>query len=340
MSAQPYKPNRGQFRNVVDELQQQSWLGSRTWWPSFIYHFTDVKNAVNVLNLGFLYSRDEAIAQSLVVQDSASSRIIDNTQDGLTSYVRFYFRPLTPTAYMNEGFRPQSLLYQGAHCPVPVYFLFDLCEVIALNDASFSDGSLARKEHRLLYSSDDFRSLPFHDIYHNRGWANESPARIDELKNRRHAEVIYPNRIALDHVKYIVCRSQAEYETLNTLLSQSVWNRWKSKVAVSKNRKLFNCEWLFINEVSMKKDNVKIGFNFPARPQFNGPFFLRVDITDNVSGTTGYYEQKYQDIVRELPGPQLTLDLSEFSSSNYTVRVSIDTLLAYLGSYRGDDIPF
>ena len=160
MSAQLYKVDRSKFRRAVDELKQETWLGSRTWWPNYIYHFTDVKNAVNVLNLGFLYSRNDAIARNLIVQDSASSQIIHNTQENLTGYVRFYFRPLTPTAYMNEGFRPQAHLFQGAHCPVPIYFLFDLCEVIALKDTVFSDGSLARKEHRL--GSVDILTFKFH----------------------------------------------------------------------------------------------------------------------------------------------------------------------------------
>ncbi len=340
MSNYKYKKDRSEFDKKVDELTRQWWLGNRTWWPKFVYHFTDIKNVVSILNVGFLYSRHDALHLKLIAEDSASSQIIENTQDMLTSYVRFYFRPLTPTAYMNEGFRPQPKLYQAAHCPVPVYLLFDMREVITLENTQFSDGSLARKEHNILRSADDFHGLPFQDIYHNRGWGNEDRIRQDEIKNRRHAEVIVPHRIALDHLTYIVCRSPAEYETLNNLLSTSVWNRWKNRVAVSKNRKLFNKEWLFVTDVTLTQTHAKFTFSFPDNPKFFGPFSIRVDIADNLSGVSRYFEKQYHNINAEFAGSQLKLNFAEFSSSNYTARLSIDETLAYLGKYEGDEIPF
>ena len=340
MSDQTHKLNSPQFIEIVDKLRHQPWLGNRIWWTNYLYHFTDIKNAVSVLNAGFLYSRNDASDQNLIVQDSASPQIIDNTENTLTGYVRFYFRPLTPTAYMNEGFRPQPKLYQGAHCPVPIYFLFDLREVITLKDTSFSDGSLARRDHRILNSSNDFARLPFRDIYHNVGWGHEDQDRQDEIKNRRHAEVIHPHRISLDHLTYIVCRSQAEYKTLYNLLSSTVWSRWKNKVAVGKNRMLFNNEWLFVKEVTLSQASVKVGFNFPDHPRFYGPFSIRVDVVDNLTGVSGYFEQNYQNIVFELRGPQLEINISDLRLSNYTARISIDDILAYLGKYEGDEIPF
>ncbi len=340
MSNDALKVDSARFDVFLNKLRREPWLGTRAWWSKYLFHFSDIKNAVNVLNLGFLYSRHEALKKNIIVEDSASSHIIGNTESALTDFVRFYFRPLTPTSYMNEGFRPAHELYQGAHCPVPIYFLFDLIKVITHRDTRFSDGSLARYDHRILDSADEFANLPFRDIYHNSGWGHENLERQDEIKNRRHAEAIYPTRVSLNNLEYIVCRSQAEYETLYNLLSPSVWNRWKNKVAVSKYRKLFHNEWLFIKEVNLALHHIDVGFNFPARSRSYGPFSLRVDISDNITGLTAFYEKYYEDIVSELVKPHLELNVSKLNSSNYSVRITINGILAYLGKYTGDEIPF
>lgn len=334
------KADSAKFDGFLNTLKREPWIGTREWWPNFLFHFTDIKNAVSVLNAGFLYSRREAEQQNLIVEDSASTQIISHTESALTDFVRFYFRPLTPTAYKNEGFRPLHKRFHDAHCPVPVYFLFNLLSVITLKEASFSTGSLARADHSILESAEAFANLPFRDIYHSGGWGHESHDRQDEIKNRRHAEVIYPTRISLSYLDFIVCRSQAEYETLQNLLSPSVWNHWKQKVAVSKHRKLFNNEWLFVKEVNSSLHSIDVGFNFPAHSRYNGPFSLKVDIIDNINGNSGYYEKRYDNIVSELVEPRLELDISSLDSTNFTTRIAIDGILAFLGKYAGDEIPY
>lgn len=340
MSKGQQKADSAKFDGIVNALKCKPWMGNRDWWTTFLFHFTDIKNAINVLNAGFLYSRSDAEQQDLIVEDSASSQIIGHTDSTYTYFVRFYFRPLTPTAYLNEGFRPSRMVFHDAHCPVPVYFLFNLLSVIKLKETRFSAGSLARADQGILDSAEDFANLPFGDIYHNRGWGHENRSRQDEIKNRRHAEVVYPARISLSYLDYIVCRSQAEYQTLQSLLSPSVWNEWKTKVAVSKNRKLFNNEWLFVKEVYLSVDSIEVEFNFPAQSRYNGPFSLRVEIVDHMTGVAGYYQKRYTDIVSELVEPRLELDVSSLKAANYTARITIDGILAYLGTYAGDEIPF
>ena len=334
------KPNSSKISRFLDQLKQQSWLSSRNWWVDYLFHFTDIKNAVNVLNQGFLFSRQEAIDKNLLIDDIASSQIIRQTKRTFTDHVRFYFRPLTPTAYQNEGFRPLNQLYQDAHCPVPVYLLFNLREVLARNDSKFSNGSLARHQHDIFDSPDEFVRLPFEDIYHNSAWGHEDPSRQGEIKNRRHAEVIVPKAISLNYLEFIVCRSQAEYATLYNLLSTSVWQHWKPKIAVSKRRQLFNNAWLYAKECTLESKGTKVQFNSPNQQRFFGPFNVRVDITDKTTSHTYYYEHRYTDVVAEMPNLQLSLDLSDINSVNYTARVTVDGKLAYLGTYTGDDIPF
>ena len=324
----------------LDELKLEPWLGNRKWWADYLFHFTDIKNAVSILNHGQLLSRELAIAKHLLIEDSASAQIVGQTESRLTGHARFYFRPLTPTAYRNEGIRPRETLYQGAHCPVPIYFLFDLRSIACLEDSKFSNGSLARHDHRIFHTAEDFCHLPFEDIYHNSPWGHEEANRQNEIKNRRHAEVIVPERISLSYLKYIVCRSQAEYETLFNLLSSSIWKNWKNRVAVSKNQRLFNNEWLYVKDVTLTLQSVTIRFNSPHNPRYCGPFKVRVDISDNTTSDSFFYEENYLNIVKELSNLQLELDMSNVKSTNYSLRVSIDDNLAYLGRYLGDDIPF
>ena len=335
MSRDRRKPDFQKFLAFLDELKQESWLGNRKWWVDFLFHFTDIKNAVNILNSGFLFSRDEVERQRIDFADSASSQIIDQTDATLTDCVRFYFRPRTPTQYRNEGFRPLNQLFQGAHCPVPIYFLFDMREIISLNATRFSDGNLASSRRSIFCSADEFIRLPFEDIYEEGKWYITIP---------KQAEVIYPKRISLDYLKYICCRSQAEYETLYNLLSPVVWNRWKSKVRIRNPHLLFYKRWLHIEEVRLKKESIDINFNLPDENerQYHGPFKIRVDIEDQWTNNSYYFQREYTNIIAELTNESLNLDLSNINISDYNVRVSIGSndKLAYLGEYRDDNIPF
>jgi len=67
------------------------------WWTKFAFHYTDISNALSVLQAGKLYSRLYAQEEHLMKNDNASYQVIDITASNAQSYVRFYFRPLTPT---------------------------------------------------------------------------------------------------------------------------------------------------------------------------------------------------------------------------------------------------
>lgn len=93
------------------------------YWPLYMYHFTDIINAVSILKQGKIFSRKQALELKLMEVDNASHEVIDQTRDFVEEYVRFYFRPLTPTQYNNEGLRHVNV--KDSHCPRPVFFLFD-----------------------------------------------------------------------------------------------------------------------------------------------------------------------------------------------------------------------
>ncbi len=186
---------------LFNDLKHAPWIGNRYWWPDFLFHVTDIKNVASILNCGLMLSRSQLESQDITWEDSASQEIIDQTDTRLTDCVRFYFRPLTPTAFRNEGFKPTRRLYQNAHCPVPIYLLFDLKQIIALEKTKFSEGSLARRDYKLYESADDILRFKFKEIYHNKPFTKDEHKRI---VNMRQAEVIFPKRVSLHYLKFMV----------------------------------------------------------------------------------------------------------------------------------------
>ncbi|WP_461243411.1 DarT ssDNA thymidine ADP-ribosyltransferase family protein [Secundilactobacillus muriivasis] len=113
----------------------------RTYWPRFAFHFTDINNAVSILKHRCLVSRNRAIAQGWMSNDNASQSVISTTSSVVENQVRLYFRPRTPTQFHNEGFKTKLARNDGrvsANCPIPVFFLFDLSQVLALSNSKFS----------------------------------------------------------------------------------------------------------------------------------------------------------------------------------------------------------
>lgn len=148
------------------EAHIQHWsarLGNLSWWPRYLYHFTDVQNAANILQTGYLYSRHEAQRQGMMTVDNASPTVIQQTLAEHYQYVRLYFRPRTPTQYLNEGIRPLSQReLGGAHCPVPVFFCFDALSVLSQSETLFSNGNMGSNRVEYDNSRDFFLSIPKH----------------------------------------------------------------------------------------------------------------------------------------------------------------------------------
>ena len=111
-----------------------------------IYHFTHFYNAIDVIRSRKILSRDRAEELGLLKYDSAGSVVFRSSK--AHKFARFYFRPCTPTHYYNEALGADSQLgyynwrgewkskYPKAvglglpKCPVPVFFKFDMDEVL------------------------------------------------------------------------------------------------------------------------------------------------------------------------------------------------------------------
>lgn len=115
----------------------------------FIYHFTHLFNAIDIIKSRKILSRNEAEGKF----SNAAGNLVAR-RGTAHDYARFYFRPQTPTQFYNEclGMDSESgywktWYYYGEHrkwktyypqarnlglpkCPIPVFFKFDLKEVL------------------------------------------------------------------------------------------------------------------------------------------------------------------------------------------------------------------
>ena len=235
-----------------------------SWWPRYAYHFTDVTNIVSILKSGKLYSRVQANQKGIMENDNASRQVIDMTETRATAYARFYFRPLTPTQYYNEGYKHRQIRYAGdenANVPVPIFLAFDLEQVLLTPGVVFSEQSQAGHGSPLFSGVEAFSNLPFDKIYSD-GACN------DEVRKYRHAEILCPDFYPIeDSLRMILCRNECEKATLLNMLSvedQVAYFRYKGFVRVAR-EDTFLRNGLYIESI-VCHDRM-ISFEFSSTPK-------------------------------------------------------------------------
>ena len=314
----------------LDDLRSAPWMDRpRQSWPGFLFHCTDILNVLSILRHGEMLSRTKAEEEGLLQLDIASPEVIEHTDLNLQDYVRFYFRPSTPTQYRNEGFRPIGQWSWNSHCPVPVYLIFDSVALLSRADCHFSDGNLSSTYVNVENDITFLKQIPFELVYHV-GWFDRSDP--ENIVHHRNAEVLIPQRIGLENLRYIGCRSSAEYEMLLHLLPPNARSRWIEKIGLA--RRLFNRKWTFVEQVEMSSE--QIVFRFNRSTQTPGPFNAKVILEEAISGPQDYWNDDEYQCNRTLH-----LSLSSLRSPlDYTVRLFLDDHLAYANRYQEDDLPF
>lgn len=307
-------------------------LGSRSWWPHYVYHFTDVQNAAQVIQSGYLCSRIEATRLGLMKVDNASPEIIRQTQPEHRKFARLYFRPRTPTQYRNEGIRPVAKReLGGAHCPIPVFFCFDALTVLGLDDTEFSDGNMGSRGACHSRSRDFFFAIPFESVFHDR----PLPAISDQKREiifRRHAEVLVPRQLPLENtLKFVACRSVAERQTLLSLLPYKLRRQWASRIRLGEQGLFFNY-WTFVEEVVVVDDIVEFRFN--PNSQTPGPFLAKFSYFENGRGA----ERSWQSSVDSLRDHVLRIRIP--SAVKGIAQLYLDDALAFYGWITFEEIPF
>lgn len=333
------KPDADRIRSFLKDLANQDWLkrSERRVWPLFVYHYTDIINAVQILRDGCVYSRKQMQSSGRAIVDSASSGVLVNTRDLVKDCARFYFRPKTPTQYHAEGIYSKTKLaaskFPDAHCPVPIFFLFDSAEILTRADSRFSDGGLGSPHARILSTAAEFEQLPWARVYHNSSFYPSSTEGSD-IVFRRNAEVIVPKNVGLGALRYVYCRSEAEKETLLHLLTPDLRQRYGRKIVATPRSDHYFRRQTFVLKARLSPDSVL--FHFSPETLSPGPFHAQVEL-ETSSGhrsleNDGFDLSSLDDFIW-----RLTLRPPVLS---YTIRLLLDGLLTYENAYEEIDLPF
>lgn len=145
---------REHIDSVIDSIPElQLYLKLRdddSPWAGSVYHYTHISNAFQIIKSHKILSRDKAVDHA----DAAGNVVL--RRGDAHRFARFYFRPQTPTQFYNEALGkdincgyygwtkdyygnwsevwksnfPQALALGLPKCPIPVFFKFDLQEII------------------------------------------------------------------------------------------------------------------------------------------------------------------------------------------------------------------
>ena len=133
-------------------------------WAGYIYHFTHLENAVNILKNKKIQSRNKAD-----FKDSAGQAFITTTLSKIKDFARFYFRPLTPTQFYNQGLgKFIKNTNELPQCPVPIFIRFRINEVLDLyrDKCYVSNGNLRHYPQTNYGNSYEFlKSFDFQNVY-------------------------------------------------------------------------------------------------------------------------------------------------------------------------------
>lgn len=252
-----------EYKDII--LSQKQKLSKELqWWVSFFYHFTDVHNAVNILKKGWIMSRKYVSDSGIMENDNASKAVIQATNTSSKNYGRLYFRPLTPTQYHNEGFKPKEIRNTeiDASCPVPVFLCLSSLKTLQYPGTEFAEKGIAGNRHNIQSGEDAFSQLNFSKIYHNTWYDTKENS---DIKEYRLSEVIRENGFPLEPLlQCILCRSIAEKETFLYLIkvySLRMYNTYKDKIFYLPKYQCFFNNGIFIKKAIINEQYLTLTLN-------------------------------------------------------------------------------
>lgn len=260
---------------------------SISWWPICFYHFTDIHNALGILEKNWIYGRNKAKEAHLMQSDNASKSVIDVTSDYVKEYARLYFRPLTPTQYHNEGFKPQHIREPGinASCPVPIFFCLDAEKILNLEGIEFVECGLAGSYHgRLQHGVEAFSKLNFNKIYHNGPFEKGC-----DITQYRHSEIVRAGGIPIKGItRKIFCRTLPEKQTFLYMVKNRMPGRYNeiSKITeYAPQLPMFYNNGVFIKSIKQNEEDLIVELNdhnmryYTARAKEDGnDFYFKIVI--------------------------------------------------------------
>lgn len=191
-----------------------------------VYHFSHIENAVTIIRQQQLKSR-----QSASFQDSAGAGIISQTLEDRKLYARFYFRSHTPTQFYveNWGRGHYSLEHIGSDpvCPVPVFFIIPIDEIIDEVDWKVSLGTMASSHVEYGNSFDTVSKFDFEGVY-----KMKSEIGHDRYMAASHQEFLVKDYLNLENLSYrLAVQDESAKNSLLIMLNDNA--EWESRIEIN-----------------------------------------------------------------------------------------------------------
>lgn len=300
-------------------------------WPSRIFRHDPLENISEILESGLLLSRNDST--DLRPLDIAGQQVINSTTQP-HEFVRLYFRPRTPTQYLIEGIRKQAECYQGSVSCLIGLMIFESRTILCRDDVQFSDMNM-QSPMVSTGSTEQFFSeqINFENVYHH-GWKGSD----DNVRKQRCAEVLVNSPLSVNNcLQYIYCRTNAERETLISFLSTETQKRWKDKILVSTDMKLFEREYSFVEDAYITPNGLVVNLS-PRKDNAN--IDLEVIISDSLTDETKVHfrNQNFQPLPPS--GKKGWIFTFPTDNGTYRVQVKIEGSIAYKNELTFTELPF
>ena len=186
----------------------------------FIYHFTHMFNAIEVMKSRKILSRNRATELGLLKYDAAGSVVHRSSK--AHPYARFYYRTGTQTQFYNEclGKQYNTKYYESARgnglpmCPMPVFFKFDLQEVLTKfpNLCSYSTGNLQTNWARIYKVIEDPANIDAYHLYSSNNYEKV-------VRDKKQQEFLIKSEFDFSKLNdyQIICYDREETEILRSL---------------------------------------------------------------------------------------------------------------------------
>ena len=290
----------------------------RVHWPSMLFHHAPIENAVGIIQTGEIRSRRQSEGHRPL--DVAAAGVIDN-RDRAHEFSRLYFRPRTPTQYHIEGIRRPNECHYGpaAHAPVLVMFALDARSILTMPSTRFSDINMQNGDAR---DGDDdafFATINFAKTYHEGGTGGDM-----SIINHRAAEVLCQSPLLLaQHLKWVICRSEAERETLIHLAGPAA-RLLRPKIVTSDDGRVFEKRFAFVEKVYASPE----GVTFSLSPRHDWAK-LKVRVQVQTGAGIAVFDQTYDQLLARPENGGNWISKVKLNDGVYRVTIQIDDHNAY-----------
>ena len=316
-----------QWREI---LRTPSGYVYRAKWPKYLFHHASLSNATSILNEDALLSRHDAAG--LVHDDVAPTEVISRRSDA-HEFSRLYFRPRTPTQYQVEGIRKANECYLGDssnHVPILYMFLFSAETVLTLDGTQFSNGNMQSPQTKFDSSEKFFDAIPFDKVFHEGSFDQNEK---DAILKARCAEVLAKSPLLLrEHLKFVLCRSEAERHTLLDSYPKAD-AALKARIRTFTEVGIFQSQYAYIKGVDLFANSCLIQFS-PRRDGKTVECELLVrDLDENV----------IRRLPKKLIDPSKRLRITfnnPLNMGTFKIEIYLEGHLAYRNTHLLDDLPF